>query len=135
MLTFGRVIASTISLLIYLPRLFEEDFTLKAFPYYLSLQFAQFSSILSSCAVYFWPFLKSQRSGLLQLNSSLTFSSHYPLAMLSTPNSRTLVDSTATNGRGTYRKDYIKITTDLSIGVSNSPNEQTTGSSGIVRVY
>ena len=63
----------------YLDRLFEENYTLRAFPYYLCVQIAQFASIAAACVVYLWPFLQSLRSGLMwadNLNES-AFSSKY----------------------------------------------------------
>ncbi|KAK4216302.1 hypothetical protein QBC37DRAFT_417370 [Rhypophila decipiens] len=59
------VIIPTIVRLVYLPRLFERNFTLLAFPYYLCTEIIQFAAISTNCVVYFWPLLHSLRTGLM----------------------------------------------------------------------
>ncbi|KAI1174993.1 hypothetical protein F4777DRAFT_552144 [Nemania sp. FL0916] len=119
------VIASTILLLIYLPRILEEDFTYKGYPYYLSQLFVQFTSISASCIVYFWPLLRSLQSGLMQLNNSSALTSHYPLAMVSASHPSGLGSNGLTeNGQGTHRREYIKITTGYSVDISNKSSGQ-----------
>ncbi|KAI1130219.1 hypothetical protein F5Y10DRAFT_236059 [Nemania abortiva] len=73
------VIATTILQVIWVPLLRDPNFTLRAFPYYISRQFTQFTSITSACVVYFWPFLQSIQSGLLGLHTASQGSQH-PLA-------------------------------------------------------
>lgn len=62
-------------------RLFEENFTLRAFPWYICLQLIQFASVTAACVVYFWPFLRSLRSGLMQANNPLFVASHSEFAL------------------------------------------------------
>ncbi|KAI2626989.1 hypothetical protein GGS26DRAFT_147777 [Hypomontagnella submonticulosa] len=121
-------IAATILQLSYLPRIFEENFTLRGFPYYICLQFVVFASISSACAVYFWPFLRSLQSGFLQANGS-SYTSPYILAQLSaSARSREQSGGGRTiDSQGRNRKDYIKITTDLSINVAKNHEPQQPG--------
>ncbi|KAH8894555.1 hypothetical protein GQ53DRAFT_820928 [Thozetella sp. PMI_491] len=56
-------IVATATQLAYIPRLFGPDPTLNGFPYFLATEFVQFASISTACAVYFWPLLRSLRSG------------------------------------------------------------------------
>lgn len=119
-LTFFSVrifaIAATICQLVYLPRLFEHDFTLRGFPYYLSMQFVQFASISAACAAYFWPFLRSLRSGLISADNR-AFTSQYALSKLrGTPHSGANGDLvTGTSSKSRDRSNYIKITTDNTV--------------------
>ncbi|KAI1762687.1 hypothetical protein GGR53DRAFT_500385 [Hypoxylon sp. FL1150] len=77
------VIIATICQLIYLPRLFEDDYTLRSFPYYICSQLVQFTSFSATCIVYFWPLLRSLQSGLMAANTNTTFTSQFPLTKLS----------------------------------------------------
>ncbi|KAI1173214.1 hypothetical protein F4777DRAFT_462878 [Nemania sp. FL0916] len=75
------VIGVTIVEIIYLPRRFQDDYTLRAFPYSLAQQTVTFSTITSACILYFWPLLRSLESGRIWGNST-TFQSEYPLRSL-----------------------------------------------------
>ncbi|KAI0836629.1 hypothetical protein F5Y06DRAFT_298314 [Hypoxylon sp. FL0890] len=112
-------IVAAICQLVYLPRLFEDDFTLRGFPYYLSMQFVQFSSISAACAAYFWPFLRSLRSGLISADNR-AFTSEYALSKLrGTPRNGAngdLVSGSSSKNRD--RSNYIKITTDNTVTTS-----------------
>ncbi|KAI1370480.1 hypothetical protein F4677DRAFT_457850 [Hypoxylon crocopeplum] len=109
-------IAATICQLVYLPRLSDEDFTLRGFPYYLSMQFVQFASISAACAAYFWPFLRSLRSGLISADNK-AFTSEYALSKLrGTARSGTNIDlASGGSSRNRDRSNYIKITTDNTV--------------------
>ncbi|KAI0530389.1 hypothetical protein GGR58DRAFT_493580 [Xylaria digitata] len=118
-------IIATIFQLIYLPGLFRDDFTFEAFPYYLSMQLVQFTSLVTAFAVYFWPFLQSLRSGLIWLNDT-TFSSQYALATLSRSNPREQGAKSgpeASINRG--RRNYVKITTDISLSTESGEAQKT----------
>ncbi|KAI2638709.1 hypothetical protein GGS26DRAFT_602349 [Hypomontagnella submonticulosa] len=131
-------IAATICQLFYLPRLFEPDPTLQGFPFYLSMQFVQFASISAACAAYFWPFLRSLRSGLISADNR-AFTSEYALAKLrGTPRHGPNMDlvsgvSGVSGGSGASgnssknrdRSNYIKITTDNT--VTTMPRGQGSG--------
>ncbi|KAF2270616.1 hypothetical protein CC78DRAFT_137569 [Lojkania enalia] len=67
---------------IYTPRLFTPNWTLSATPYFISTQIVQFLSISTVCVTYFWPFMKSLRSGLMWTDGS-TFTTQYVLSNLS----------------------------------------------------
>ncbi|KAI1414622.1 hypothetical protein F5Y13DRAFT_188287 [Hypoxylon sp. FL1857] len=68
-------ITAIVCQLIYLPRLFEDNFTLRGYPYFLCMQLVQFTSFSSACAVYFLLFLRSLQSGFLQASNSPPFTS------------------------------------------------------------
>ncbi|KAK3686191.1 hypothetical protein B0T22DRAFT_443276 [Podospora appendiculata] len=84
LLVFGSrtlAIIPTVFQLVYLPRLFESNFTLRAFPYYLSVQAVQFASISTTCVVYLWPLLDSLRSGLMwtdNMDATMPLSGAFP---------------------------------------------------------
>ncbi|KAI4861997.1 hypothetical protein F4820DRAFT_451390 [Hypoxylon rubiginosum] len=122
-------IAATICQLVYLPRVFETDFTLRGFPYYLSMQFAQFASISAACAAYFWPFLRSLRSGLISADNR-AFTSQYALSKLRgsarNDTSGELVSGDSSKNRD--RSNYIKITTDNTVITSTRGQNQGQGS-------
>lgn len=128
-LTCCRAIAATICQLVYLPRVFETDFTLRGFPYYLSMQFAQFASISAACAAYFWPFLRSLRSGLISADNR-AFTSQYALSKLRgsarNDTSGELVSGDSSKNRD--RSNYIKITTDNTVITSTRGQNQGQGS-------
>ncbi|KAI1099539.1 hypothetical protein F4804DRAFT_79623 [Jackrogersella minutella] len=125
-------IAAMICQLIYLPRLFEDDYTLRGFPYYLSMQFVQFGSISAACAAYFWPFLRSLRSGLISADTK-AFTSEYALSKLrgSARNGANIDLASGTSSKSRDRSNYIKITTDNTVTMSTrgqgSGNEQPMG--------
>lgn len=130
-LTCRRVVAATILQLVYLDRLFETNWTLRAFPYYICTQFVLFTSVSSACAVYIWPFLRSLRSGLMMANNT-QFTSHYALSKLSNTNPVTIPRSIATlgskNRENRDRRDYIEVTTENIISSQPSPwAESSTG--------
>ncbi|KAI1204115.1 uncharacterized protein F4807DRAFT_375227 [Annulohypoxylon truncatum] len=118
-------IAAMISQLIYLPRLFEDDFTLRGFPYWLSMQFVQFASISAACAAYFWPFLRSLRSGLISADNK-AFTSEYALSKLrgSARNGANVDMVSGTSSKSRDRSNYIKITTDNTVTTSERGQEQ-----------
>ena len=58
-------IGATAAQLVYVGRQSEADYTLSIFPYIISTQVAQCTSMSSACVVYIWPFLKALQSGLL----------------------------------------------------------------------
>ncbi|KAI0880233.1 uncharacterized protein GGS22DRAFT_175496 [Annulohypoxylon maeteangense] len=131
-------IAAMICQLIYLPRLSEYNFTLRGFPYYLSMQFVQFASISAACAAYFWPFLRSLRSGLISADNK-AFTSEYALAKLrgSARNGANMDMVSGTSSKSRDRSNYIKITTDNTVitserGQTSSGNEPL-GSEGYMK--
>ncbi|KAI0107268.1 hypothetical protein GGR51DRAFT_559610 [Nemania sp. FL0031] len=83
------VIGVTIVEFIYLPRHFQNDFTLRAFPYYIAQQSVAFFAIATSCILYFWSLLRSFESGRICGNDS-TFQSEYPLGSQSRSHDRRL---------------------------------------------
>ncbi|KAI1277948.1 hypothetical protein F5Y07DRAFT_398094 [Xylaria sp. FL0933] len=92
----------------------EDNFTLRAFPYYITRQVIQFASITSACVVYFWPFMQSIQSGLLGLDNAGR-SSQYQLA-------RSFIHRGSDSGLGRLREsefansirqsDHFEIDTD-----------------------
>lgn len=103
---------ATICQLVYLPGLYERNPTLRAFPYYLSMQFVQFSSISTACFIYFIPFFQSLQSGHLGTIST-TSPPKYPLAAMPKATQETLTTLGQTNtSTSRDRGDYIEITTD-----------------------
>ncbi|GAW20776.1 hypothetical protein ANO14919_102870 [Xylariales sp. No.14919] len=101
--------------LIYLPRLFEPDYTLKAVPFYLATQATLFASISAACIVYFWPFLRSLQSGLVSANNK-SFTSQYVLSRLPKPQER-ISKHAAPDVRSVMRsardtRSYVQITTE-----------------------
>ncbi|KAI1643974.1 uncharacterized protein F4817DRAFT_231417 [Daldinia loculata] len=119
-------IAATVCQLIYLPRLAEDDYTLRGFPYYLSMQFVQFASISAACAAYFWPFLRSLRSGFISANNR-ALTSDFALAKLRvTPPSGANTSDLGSGGssQNRDRSNYIKITTDNTVTTAARPHEQ-----------
>ncbi|OTA93981.1 hypothetical protein M434DRAFT_282681 [Hypoxylon sp. CO27-5] len=131
-------IVATICQLVYLPRLFEDDYTLRGFPYYLSMQFVQFSSISAACAAYFWPFLRSVRSGLISADNK-AFTSEYALSKLrGTPRNGANADLVSgSSSKNRDRSNYIKITTDNTVTTSvrgqGSGNDEPFGSEGYMK--
>ncbi|KAI0019383.1 hypothetical protein F4780DRAFT_780424 [Xylariomycetidae sp. FL0641] len=106
------VAAATICQLVYLPRLSEPNYTLRAFPYWLSMQFVLFASILSACVIYFLPFLHSVQSGLLSANPQ-GLTPQLTLTNLSKAHNRTTHDDST--GRSRNRRDYVEIRTDIAV--------------------
>ncbi|KAI2463018.1 hypothetical protein F4781DRAFT_151366 [Annulohypoxylon bovei var. microspora] len=131
-------IAAMICQLIYLPRLFEDNSTLRGFPYYLSMQFVQFASISAACAAYFWPFLRSLRSGLISADNK-AFTSEYALSKLrGTARNGANVDMVSgTSSKSRDRSNYIKITTDNTVITTErgqgSGNTEPLGSEGYMK--
>ncbi|KAK4107239.1 hypothetical protein N656DRAFT_849605 [Canariomyces notabilis] len=122
------VIIPTVFQLIYLPRLFEADFTLRAFPYYLSVQLVQFASVSATCLVYFWPLMNSLRSGLMWADNieSRMSSSRLGMSKFSNKSRGTGGAATATihsvAGSDTpSRRNYIKITTGYAVSSGSLP--------------
>ncbi|KAJ8132579.1 hypothetical protein O1611_g1049 [Lasiodiplodia mahajangana] len=72
------VIAATITQLAYLRQLWTENYTLLAFPYYISMQLVLFISLVAAYIIYFWPLMRSMQSGLMSANASM-LTSQYPL--------------------------------------------------------
>ncbi|KAI8965190.1 hypothetical protein F5Y11DRAFT_21140 [Daldinia sp. FL1419] len=119
-------IAATVCQLIYLPRLAEYDYTLRGFPYYLSMQFVQFASISAACAAYFWPFLRSLRSGFISANNR-ALTSDFALAKLrATPPSGANTSDLGSGGssQNRDRSKYIKITTDNTVTTATRTHAQ-----------
>ncbi|KAK6828335.1 hypothetical protein PG990_009947 [Apiospora arundinis] len=104
--------------LYYVPRLVEDNYTLRAAPYYICMQLAQFASISTACVVYFWPLMQSLQSGIMQVNNT-SLVSHYPLATLSRSTQKES-DSTVTTSSD--RKGYTRITRDVSAEFANTAN-------------
>ncbi|KAI1120709.1 hypothetical protein F5Y10DRAFT_289351 [Nemania abortiva] len=108
-------VAATITQLVYLPDLFEEDFTFQSFTYYITMQLAEFTSVTASCAVYFWPLFQSLQSGLMLANSP-EHSHQHPSSKqtkLTLPYSQPSMASQDSNRRD--RGGYIEITTDIDV--------------------
>ncbi|GAW20381.1 hypothetical protein ANO14919_098870 [Xylariales sp. No.14919] len=103
------VIAGAIVQLVYLDRLWVENYTLLAFPYYLSTQLVLFASLLAAYIIYFWPFLRSMQSGLMSANAA-TLTSRYPLTRTSKRPTLKAVMSSHITKRG-----YIEIIPTLSL--------------------
>jgi hypothetical protein len=118
----ASVIAATVLQLVYVGRLFEDNFTFRAFPYYISMQLVLFVSILAACVVYFWPFLRSLRSGLMSANAT-TLTSQYPLTR---PSKGTFRNKESNLSPSAIRKKrgYLEITR------SRTPMEQSTTGTG-----
>ncbi|KAI0862845.1 hypothetical protein F4860DRAFT_99698 [Xylaria cubensis] len=109
------VVVTTIVQLIYLPRLFGDDSTFRSFPYYISMQLVEFTSITASCAVYFWPLFQSLQSGLMLANSPENPRQH-PSTIHTKSTLSNLQPSTATQESNRRdRNGYIEITTDIDI--------------------
>ncbi|KAI0909412.1 hypothetical protein F4823DRAFT_562965 [Ustulina deusta] len=102
------VIGATIPQLIYLKTLWADNYTLLAFPYYISMQLVLFTSLLAAYIIYFWPFMRSLQSGLMSANASM-LTSQYPLTRTAkgTTNSTTTKSATSSH---TNRRGYIEIT-------------------------
>lgn len=102
------VVAAAISQLIFIGELSKDNYTLLAFPYYISVQLVLFTSMVAACVIYFWPFLRSLQSGLMSANTS-TLTSHNPLTRASkgTPKS-TLLNSGGSSPP--QKRGYIEIT-------------------------
>ncbi|KAI0020709.1 hypothetical protein F4780DRAFT_740544 [Xylariomycetidae sp. FL0641] len=118
------VIAITMVQLAYVHSLADPNFTLKAFPYYISTQFIQFTSITAACVVYFWPFLQSVQSHLMGADATV-FTSQYPLVELSQQDSKVEAGcmSMATEAQGCRQVDFVEVTTDVIIGVDRRVHE------------
>ncbi|KAI1140089.1 hypothetical protein F5Y05DRAFT_306443 [Hypoxylon sp. FL0543] len=131
-------IVAAICQLVYLPRLSGYDYTLRGFPYYLSMQFVQFSSISAACAAYFWPFLRSLRSGLISADNR-AFTSEYALSKLrGTPRNGANGDMVSGgSSKNRDRSNYIKITTDNTVTTSvrgqGSGTDKPPGSEGYMK--
>lgn len=106
---------STICQLIYLPTLFTHDFTLRAFPYDITMQIVLFTSILASCVVYLWPLLQSLQSGFRLANNPKGLHEHplKPLSKSTLPKSHS--GAATFDSRTRDRREYIEITTDINI--------------------
>ncbi|KAI0098774.1 hypothetical protein GGR51DRAFT_537428 [Nemania sp. FL0031] len=72
------VIAATVTQLVYLRQLWVDNYTLLAFPYYVSTQLVLFISLVAAYIIYFWPLMRSMQSGLMSANA-LMLTSQYPL--------------------------------------------------------
>ncbi|KAI2635819.1 hypothetical protein GGS26DRAFT_589485 [Hypomontagnella submonticulosa] len=115
------VIAASIAQLVYLPTLSADNFTLEAFPYYLSMQLALFASIFAACIMYFWPFMRSLESGMMSAHTA-TFTSQYPLTRYYKSKSDKGQSSRATaSSDGRSRRDYIEIRTDIAVIPGGQP--------------
>ncbi|KAI9644489.1 hypothetical protein NHQ30_006510 [Ciborinia camelliae] len=115
---------ATICQLIYMPLLFGENFTLRAFPYYICTQVVLCTSISAACVAYFWPFFRSLRTGLMS-GDNRVFRSEYSLSTLTRGNRKILPSSSATNSTR-YRDpaSYIKITTDHTVSPGSRSQDQ-----------
>ncbi|GAB1319327.1 hypothetical protein MFIFM68171_09537 [Madurella fahalii] len=120
------VIVPTVMQLVYLPRLFEDNYTLRAFPYYMCIQVVQFAAISTTCFVYFWPLLNSLRSGLMWADNmgATTSSFYYSMSKRSRSHgagaSRAMTESVDSGNPS--RRTYIRITTGYRLSSSHMPN-------------
>src|SRR3569833_2521197 len=83
----------------------------------MSMQFVQFTSISTACIVYFWPLLRSLRSGLMWANNT-TFTSHYALSRMrhtDVSRAKTASSQGTLSSHSRERKDFIQITTEYAI--------------------
>jgi hypothetical protein len=62
---FYRIIVPGLCFLFYLPNLFEDNFTFRALPVYISAQCLQFAVVATPCMNYMLPLFRSLQSGLL----------------------------------------------------------------------
>ncbi len=111
-LTRSSVVVVAILQLTYVPLRLDANFTLRAYPYYLTRQFTQFASITSACIVYFWPFLQSIQSGLLGLHNT-SRDPQYPLVRSS--GSREFSgepDASRRSSAGIIEHEYLDLSTD-----------------------
>lgn len=115
LLTSLRVIVATACQLVYLPRLYEDNSTLRGFPYHLSVQFVQFASISTACIVYFLPFFRSLQSGLVWANSTTNPSKYSLSAMPKGTKDTTSKNSEFNNSNSRGRRDYVQIVTENSV--------------------
>ncbi|KAF2269051.1 hypothetical protein CC78DRAFT_529655 [Lojkania enalia] len=76
------VVIAVIVELVFLPRLFRQAAPREVLPYYIAVQAAQSGSVSTACITYFWPFMRSLRSGLFWQTKS-TFTTKNTLATLS----------------------------------------------------
>ncbi|KAH7304255.1 hypothetical protein B0I35DRAFT_445395 [Stachybotrys elegans] len=112
------VVAASSCQIYYIPLLFGENFTYEAYPYYISMQLVQFCSVTAACAVYFWPFLRSLRSGLMHADAS-SLATQYPLSTLSCayPSRFTVSANINSSTRNEIREGYIEITRGYEVSV------------------
>ncbi|KAI1108465.1 hypothetical protein F5Y14DRAFT_83076 [Nemania sp. NC0429] len=107
-LTSTSVIGVTSTQLAFISRPDEEGPKSDASPYDLLTQLVQFTSIFSSCVVYFWPFIKSLQSGFMRVDASALVS-QYPLVSPSkvhcsrTESTTAIVSATAPQYQGPVR--------------------------------
>lgn len=106
----SRTIIAIICQLVYLPRLFEDDFTLHSYPYYISTQSVQCTSVSTACITYFWPFLRSLQSGLMSADNR-AFTPQYTLPALGSGDAKNSCrDFQMPRGHTRDRREYINIT-------------------------
>src|SRR4051812_17881646 len=60
----GRVVVAIVVQLALLPERVGNTSQRRALPYFVIVEVVQFGSITTTCVTYFWPFLRSLRSGL-----------------------------------------------------------------------
>ncbi|KAK5625193.1 hypothetical protein RRF57_000909 [Xylaria bambusicola] len=108
-------VVPTIFQLIYTPQLADDNFIWSAFPFYLSMQLVQFTSISTACIIYFWPFLRSLQTGLIFHNKDgLTL--QYSLTKMRKLSSKDSGNSALAPNQATRdRNDYVEITTEISV--------------------
>ncbi|KAF2734353.1 hypothetical protein EJ04DRAFT_552763 [Polyplosphaeria fusca] len=76
------VVVAVIVQLVFLPSVFTLGSPSQVLPYFLATQIAQSGSIATACITYFWPFMRSLRSGLFW-QTNTTFKTQRTLATLS----------------------------------------------------
>lgn len=113
-LLLTRAIAATIAQITFLSRWTRtenNDFTLRMFPWLISMQVVQCTSLSTACIAYLWPFLKSLRSGKLWAED-VAQSTYNRSTFASDPNASNISSQNRT------RENYIKITTQDTISTT-----------------
>lgn len=114
-LTSTSVIGVTGTQLAFIPRPHEDGPKSDAPLYDLLTQLVQFTSIFSSCVVYFWPFIKSLQSGLMRVDASALIS-QYPLVSPSKLHcSRTESTTAIVSAMGPQHQGPVRVTREYQI--------------------
>ncbi|KAI1164690.1 hypothetical protein F5B18DRAFT_231848 [Nemania serpens] len=109
------VIGVTGTQLAFIPRPHEDGPKSDAPLYDLLTQLVQFTSIFSSCVVYFWPFIKSLQSGLMRVDASALIS-QYPLVSPSKLHcSRTESTTAIVSAMGPQHQGPVRVTREYQI--------------------
>lgn len=112
----------------YTTRLFESDYSLRAFPFYLSMQLVQFLSIATACLVYFLPFLRSLQSGLLWAHNTTAYTSNYSLSHITRqPRARLLRTNETIPPSTKFDRRYVETRTENVVVTKSRSQDSETG--------